>query len=234
MLGETEKKLLPNYRDLLGKGILVRFDSDAEITVAKETFDALSDSIKSHLEAFHESHPTLEGVSAKELSAKVDYGIPAKLTNRLLAKLEKEKQVKRRGDIVSLVGHQASLQGELEDLGLLLLASIADGRFTPPTFKELVQKAGGNQKKARQVLDLLANEKRIVRISENLYYGTEALDELKAAVQNHLASKGEMDAQAFKDISGTSRKYAIPLLEYFDSIKLTLRVGDKRVARKSG
>jgi selenocysteine-specific elongation factor len=234
LLGDTEKKLLPIYRDLLGKGILIRYDTDAEIAVAKETFDSLSDSIHTFLQGFHESNPTLEGVSAKEISAKVEYGIPAKLTNRLLAKLEKEKQIKRKGDIISLAGHQASLKGDMEKLGLELLAVISDGRYQPPTFKELADRAKGNQKMARQVLDLLANENRIVRISENLYFSAESIDELKTAVQNHLDTHGELDAQAFKDISGTSRKYAIPLLEYFDSIKLTLRVGDKRVARKSG
>jgi selenocysteine-specific elongation factor len=64
-----------------------------------------------------------------------------------------------------------------------------------------------------------------------LYYHAKCLADLKEKMVSHLTSNGEIDAQAFKAMTGLSRKFSIPLLEYFDKLKLTIRIGDKRVLR---
>ena len=231
LLGSTEKVLTPIYRDLLGKGIVIRYDAENDIAISASIFNEVNDSVMDYLDSFHNSNPTTEGISRIELADKVHYGIPGKLLNRILAKLEKEKLVKRKDDLVSLADHKASLKGEFEKFGLKILGAIVDGGFMPPTLKELVEIIGGDKGVAKKVLDVLIRENRVVRISENLYYDSATLKTLIQKLKDYISQHNQIDAQGFKEISGTSRKYSIPLLEYFDSVKITLRVGDKRILR---
>jgi selenocysteine-specific elongation factor len=71
-----------------------------------------------------------------------------------------------------------------------------------------------------------------VKISEDLYYHAETIAELRDRLVNRIRERGDIDAQGSKELSGLSRKFSIPLLEYFDRIKITLRIGDKRVLRE--
>jgi selenocysteine-specific elongation factor len=71
----------------------------------------------------------------------------------------------------------------------------------------------------------------LTRVKDDLYYHTPALEELKAKLVAHLEEKGRTNAQEFKELTGLSRKYLIPLLEHFDAVGLTMRVGDERVLR---
>ena len=85
----------------------------------------------------------------------------------------------------------------------------------------------------QQVMDLLLRQGVLVKVNESLIFHKEALNALADKMTTFMLKEGEIDAPRFKDLTGLSRKFSIPLLEYFDKIKLTIRVGDKRVLRKS-
>lgn len=229
----TANSLLSIYRKYLSKGDLIRYDSDEDIAVSKETYDYIIAAILDYLKRFHKSNPTLEGVNNRVLAKMVDWGIPIKLLARTLTALEKKEKIKRKDDLVSIFDHKAHLQGELESLGSKIIEAIRVGDFSPPTLKELVEIVGNDNKKTLQILDLLEGENKIIRVSETLYYEKNSLDKLTEKLMEFLSKNDSIDAQQFKELTQTSRKYAIPLLEYFDSIRVTLRVGDNRTARKT-
>ena len=233
LLGATEKELLGVYRDLTAKGQIVRFDQEENSAISQETYEKVTGAVLAYLEKYHQDRPTQEGISRQELASKVEWGVPIKLLARVLTGLEKNNQVKRSDDLVSLYGHKASLKGGLETLGKTYLSALEMGGSSPPTFKELVALADGDKTAARQVLDLLTNDKKIVRISADLYYEAGALNSIVEKLRDYLKEHEQIDAGGFKELSGTSRKYSIPLLEYFDAARITIRVGDKRVARKT-
>ena len=78
----------------------------------------------------------------------------------------------------------------------------------------------------------MTDDDQLIKISEDLYFYKPSMDTLKEKLVAHLIKKGEVDMPAFKDLTGLSRKFSIPLLEYFDRIKVTIRVGDKRILRE--
>lgn len=84
----------------------------------------------------------------------------------------------------------------------------------------------------RQVINLLLQDKQLLKISESLYFDADQIDRLAQQVTKFIREHGEIDAPRFKELTGLTRKFSIPLMEYFDRIKLTLRIGDKRVLRK--
>ena len=106
------------------------------------------------------------------------------------------------------------------------------GKLQPPTVKEVAAELGVSENELKPVLQVLTKEGTLVKVKEDLYFHRQALEELEQKTVVHLQQNKELTPAQFKDISQVSRKFAIPLLEYFDGKKLTMRVGDKRVLRK--
>ena len=88
------------------------------------------------------------------------------------------------------------------------------------------------EKQLREQLARLTREGQAIRVAGDLYYAPEPLLRLRGQLQLYLEERGEITPAEFRDLSGLSRKFMIPLLEYFDSIKLTIRIGDIRRLRK--
>jgi selenocysteine-specific elongation factor len=90
-----------------------------------------------------------------------------------------------------------------------------------------------SEQQIRQIIELLLQKKTLIKINESLFFHADELDRLAGQVTDFISREGEIDAPRFKEMTGLTRKFSIPLLEYFDKIKLTIRVGDKRILRKS-
>jgi selenocysteine-specific elongation factor len=86
----------------------------------------------------------------------------------------------------------------------------------------------------QQILQVLIDECKLIRLKDNIVYHREALEEAQNRLVACLTEKKEITAAEFRDLLGITRKHAIPLLEYFDTVRVTLRVGDKRVLRSQG
>jgi selenocysteine-specific elongation factor len=88
------------------------------------------------------------------------------------------------------------------------------------------------ENQVKEVIDLQLREGKLVKISESLYYSKKTIEQLMASVEEYIRREGEIDAPGFKNLTGLTRKFSIPILEYLDRIKLTIRIGDKRILRK--
>jgi selenocysteine-specific elongation factor len=111
-----------------------------------------------------------------------------------------------------------------------LEAIYAKSGLQPPYFKELKEEFPGNT--AKEVLDVMVKEGRLLKVKEDLYFDRNAVDALEEKLIAFLKNHGEITTPQFKEMTGTSRKYTIPLIEYFDLSQITVRVGDSRVLRK--
>lgn len=98
-----------------------------------------------------------------------------------------------------------------------------------PALKDVLAGVKVDKARAQKIVTLLLRDKVLIKISEDLVFHRDALNELRQRVQAQKASTPKMDVARFKDMTGVSRKYAIPLLEYLDRERVTRRVGDERV-----
>ena len=105
---------------------------------------------------------------------------------------------------------------------------LGDQPLAPPDLKEVEKQAGVPHSRLSEVIRLLEREGSVVRITTDMYFLASSIEQLRATLVRFLGEKGEMNAAAFRDLIGSSRKYTIPLLEYFDRIGLTIRIGDIR------
>jgi selenocysteine-specific elongation factor len=158
--------------------------------------------------------------------------VDARLFNHLLSLLTEEKKIALEKETVRLASYSISLKEEEKDLRKKIIVLFSRGQLQPPTVKEVLAELGIAENELKPVLQLLTKENVLVKVKEDLYFHRQALEELEGKVVQYLRENKEMAAPQFKDLSQVSRKFAIPLLEHFDSKKLTMRIGDKRVLRK--
>jgi selenocysteine-specific elongation factor len=223
------KKILNN--PISARKILV-VDSDKQRMITEEVYLQLNWEAKKIIAAFHLENPMLDGISKEELRSRLYNGLDPRLFQLLLANLVKEGAVVQEQAIIRATSHEVSLQADAETLKNAMESFYLQAGLSPPTLKELMEQfALYKPQMVKEVLALLVRDAILLKISEDLYYYHRLLGELKEKMLQHLEKNGEIDAQAFKAMTGLSRKFSSPLLEYFDKLKLTIRVGDKRVLR---
>lgn len=208
-------------------------ESDRQRMIATDTFAALADKMQRLLAAFHQDNPMLPGLSKEELRTRLDPGLDQRLFQMLLADQSKKNQVAVDESLIRLATHEVSLKEDAQSLRQEMTEYYRKAGLNTPTVKELVEHFSGNSASlVREVLAVLVREQLIVKVSEDLYFHADVLAELEQRLVAFIKKEGEIDAPRFKDLTGLTRKFSIPLLEHFDKVKVTIRVGDKRVLRE--
>ena len=126
--------------------------------------------------------------------------------------------------------HQVTLAQDQEEVRHQIEKIYLKGRLQPPYFRQIKDRFSGNT--AKDVLEVMVKDGVLIKVKEDLYFHKKAIEDLKNELVAFLKENGEISTPQFKDMTGASRKYTIPLIEHFDKSQLTVRVGDNRVLRK--
>ena len=237
--------------ELVKKGTLLKFSIEGKnVIFHKSHVVSLKDRILDVLRKFHRENPLKTGIDETHLKTLVAAGFtpaPNTLKARIgerhqkpsfskdihplllavsLSVLKNEKAIKITDNKFSLVGFQIQVskqEGGVADKieGLFLTAG-----FTPPSMEEVCTKYGSSSK---TIIPLLIEQKRLVEIEKGLCFHTGVLEKLKENIKEYIQKQGTVSVAQFRDLTKTSRKYAVPLLEYFDAIHFTKRTGDVRI-----
>ena len=143
----------------------------------------------------------------------------------------KSGQIAQEENTVRLSDHRVSLGADQADIRKKMLDIYQKGGLQPPYFREVPGMLDADPNHTKDVLMLLVEEGHIVKTKDDLYFHVAAITELKNRLVDFLKSKEEITTPQFKEMTAASRKYVIPLIEYFDASKVTLRVGDSRKLR---
>lgn len=180
---------------------------------------------------YHKDNPLKPGLEKEELKGALRMRLSPKVLNLVVDGLVKRKQLEPEGTRLRLPSFKAAAGKDQSAIKDKIVDIVRKGGSQPPTREDLPALLGITEKDARDLLKLLAQENRIVRINDSLYLFSDTLESIRADLKKHLEEKKELTMGEFRDLAKTSRKFAVPLMEYFDSQKLTQRVGDKRVLR---
>lgn len=240
-LGFSQLKIMTNLGDgpltktiqaLLSNRTILLADKEQQLYVHQDTTADLVDSITETLAAYHKAHPLKSGMPREELKSKLPPSLGAKLFGLVLRQMEKDENIAVEDKTVRLFSHTVSLGGDQKDIREKILKAYEESGLTPPYFKELAKSLNVDPKRAHDVLMHLVSEGDIVRIKDDLFYYNASLSALKERLVAYLQENGEISTPQFKDLTGASRKFVIPLIEYFDTVNVTIRVGDIRKLRK--
>jgi selenocysteine-specific elongation factor len=173
---------------------------------------------------FHRSNPLVNGLSKEELRGKQLRGGPPGLLDALLAM---SKTITSDAEIVRLASHKIALKQDEEEASAKIENAFRAAALSVPSVQEVLAKSGLEPSRARSILQLLLRDKKLVRISDELVFHSSALQSLKLLLAKRKGQK--FAVPEFKDWTGVSRKYAIPLLEFLDREHVTRREGDIRI-----
>jgi selenocysteine-specific elongation factor len=227
-----EKQLNALMQNLLSGRIAILVDRDQRVYLHGDNFDKYKALAKNYLKDYHDRFPIKGGMPKEELKSKFHRASEGKLFTMAINQLVKESEVVTEEETIRLSEHKVSLAVDQEDLRNKIQRIYLESGLMPPYFKDVIKKLNVNPEPAKQVLQFLIDTNILVKVKEELYYHKENLTQLKSRLVDFLIQNREISTPQFKDMTGASRKYVIPLIEYFDASNVTIRVGDLRQLRK--
>ncbi len=185
--------------------------------------------IRKAIEDFHAANPLLPGIPKQELRGRLKNS-SGEIFQTALNDLLDARAIAFSGDLVQRAGREIALSPEETRAKELIEREFADAGLTVPSFASVLAKLPVESRRAQKILQILLREKVLVKVAEDLVFHQIAVEKLRETLGKYRKERGpRLPIGAFKEITGVSRKYAIPLLEYLDREHLTRRVGDERV-----
>jgi len=197
------------------------------VLVAPEAFTEAKSEVLQDLKNFHDANPLVAGMSKEELRDRVNLG--PEVFYSVLEKLATEKKLQVAGELVHLPGRGVVMKDEEAESKKTIEQAFASAGLKVPSLKEVLADLKVDKIRAQKIVTLLLRDKVLIKISEELVFHQSALLDLRQRITALRASTPKIDVARFKDMTGVSRKYAIPLLEYLDRERVTRRVGDERI-----
>jgi selenocysteine-specific elongation factor len=182
------------------------------------------------LEDFHRAKPLAEGMAKETLKKQLLPDWDPRLADIFMDSLFESGTVEGEGKTVRLPGATAAVTAEEQATLDGILSEIEGSPAAPPTVSEVAAASGRSRQTLGELLGIAEKQGRLVRVSPELYFSKSAIDDIEGKLRSAIGPDGITVSQ-FRDVVGTSRKYALPLLEYFDRKRVTVRIGDVRKLR---
>ena len=212
---------------LIKKGTLFKFNVDGKSVIFhKDIISSLKNQVLNVLRVFHKENPLKIGIEENYLKTILGKNADLLLITASLNTLMKEKAIKVTDNKLSLIDFRIEVSTKDKGMADKVEEFFIKASYTPPSTEEIFQKYGVV---CKSVIPLLLEQKRLIRLGNDLYFHTTAISKLKEMTKDYIGKHGSITVAQFRDITKTSRKYAVPLLEYFDAIHFTKRTGDVRI-----
>ncbi len=192
--------------------------------VDRAWFQSTRDRLAKAVRDFHAKNPLLPGIAKQDLRSRELPECPPPLLDALIADA---KDLVPEGETVRTRSHKVVLKEDEEHARAAIERAFEDAGLAVPAMADVLAKSGVEPARARSLLQILLREKRLVRVGDDLVFHRSAIESLRTLLAARKAQR--FNVGAFKDWTGISRKYAIPLLEFLDREKVTRREGDERV-----
>jgi selenocysteine-specific elongation factor len=198
-----------------------------DVLIAMPTLKRIAGELFTAVESFHTANPLAVGMSKQELWEKS--GLDRELFVGALDTLIAAKKLAISAEQVHLAGHRVLMKDDEAESKKQIEEAFATAGVKVPALKEVLAGLKIDLPRAQKIVTLLLRDKVLIKISEDLVFHRETLEELKHQVSEWKSKSPKIDVSRFKDLVGVSRKYAIPLLEYLDREHVTRRAGDERI-----
>jgi selenocysteine-specific elongation factor len=227
LLGKNEPGIDNILDNLKQKG---KVKSVGKILIHSDKFNTFKDMLRTYMEDFHTKNPLKVGLSKEELRTRLPK-VESSIFQAALDQQINQGLLEVDKDKVKLKGVSQANNMDISAFEEKLIKSLYGYGLTPPGIKELSSELNQPEKHLKDIMERLIYEGKIVKIKGDMYFHRDIIEDIKQKVTAYLKEKKEMAPADFKTIFDISRKYTIPVLEYLDEIKLTIRSGDKRVLR---
>ncbi|MGM0410380.1 MAG: selenocysteine-specific translation elongation factor [Bacillota bacterium] len=236
ILAKNTNISLKNINDIIE--ILIKKNKIIELSngneksyLHKENYDKLKEEIFDLLKEYHEKYSLRLGFPKEELREKISFVLNKKEFDQILKNLEIKNKIKIREAKIALNNFEIEYNSKQRKIKNELI-KIFENNFMPPTIDQLNSELKYNEDEILEVFNVLVNKGLFVKIAHKLYFHKNQIDKAKELLINYLKENESIELSEFRDLLESSRKYALPLLEYFDQKKFLIRDGDKRKLNK--
>lgn len=221
------------YRQLVTDGVVEEIVVSQTRTwrLHRDQAEAIRARIERVMESLHEKNPLMLAFEVSRVQSRFDYLQDSALFSALLDDLVQSKRVRRVGAGVALAGHGPQLSKNEVKLFDEILEMFQAAGVETPTPKEIEKQVPKNKDSVGKLIDLAAAQGELIKVSGDYFLHKQVEEELRSQLRALLADGGQKTTSELREALGTTRKYAIPLFEYFDRVGLTKRTGDARGLR---
>lgn len=225
----VEAELISILNELKNQKKIISLNNN-QIFISAEKFRQYTEKAEVMLTAYHQRYPLRSGMQKEELRSKLDgVVITQKIFNLIVDEWGNQNTFTPYEDKISLKNFKPKPSIEQQEILDKIQQLLAQDLFQPPTKKELFSQIGLTEELIEEYLLYLITDKKIIKISEEIYLHTNTITKIKEITKCLYQEKGEIQLGEVRNITNSSRKYVLPILEYLDQIKFTKRIGDKRV-----
>ena len=213
------EQLLPEYT-----GSISRY---GDVLVSNPVLASLEVCCVEWLTEFHRANPLSQGMSREELRAKT--GAAPEVFGALLARLADCGKIEVTREFVRLAGRGVAMKNEEAESHRQIEQAFVSAGLKVPALKDVLAGVKVDRTRAQKIVTLLLRDRVLVKLADDLVFHRDALAALRAVIAAQKSKSPKIDVAKFKELTGVSRKYAIPLLEWLDRERVTRRVGDERI-----
>lgn len=211
-------------------GVVREVSQEPLVLFSGKVFEDTKQKIVQRVDRFQKENPLVPGMAREDLRASLGRRVRPETFRAALADLATRKTLDLQGEIVKRAGSGIELLPKEARAKEQIEAAFASAGLAVPAVKDVLSKLAVEPRRAEKLLQILLREKSLVRVSPDLIFHRDALQQMKEKLAQYKEAKAErISVPAFKDLTGITRKYAIPLLEYLDRERVTRRAGDERV-----
>src|SRR6056297_1033531 len=213
---------------MVNEGEIIEFSTtNIKTYLHKKTYDSIKEEILAMLENFHQNYSLRPGYPKEELRKTISLNLSKKEFDYLLSQLEEREKIKLKGAKIALNDFEIDYNTEEEEIKNKII-KIFEDNYMPPTKDDLSVEFNNDQEKILEVFQSLINKDIIIKVAHNIYFHKQTIDKAEKLLKNYLSKNETIELSEFRDILNSSRKYALPLLEYFDQKDFIIRKEDKR------
>jgi selenocysteine-specific elongation factor len=230
-LGNMDVKTFDDIiENLKNKNLAVEFKLGEESFYAnKKYMNIMGEELLKLLSLYHHKNPLKAGMSKEEIKSKLFEGVKPKLSDAIFSYYQENGYITILNQFIARQDFKVTFTETQERIKGLLLSRFADNKYNPPKLSDMVDELSYDRNQIQMVYNALVDMGQLVKLEEDIAFTKEAYEEAVSLLKDYILNNGSIQLGQFRDLLGTSRKYAMALLDSFDQAKITKRVEDKRI-----
>ncbi len=200
--------------------------------ISQTKMDNINEIIEENLRKYHSKYPLRSGYPKEDMRSKYFSNLNSKVFNAILKLLEEQNDLIIKGNEISLVTHHPT-PGEEERRVIDYMLDVFNRQlFNPPSLEDIKTHLAVNDAIMTEAISYLINQGHLIKVDGENYFSSAAIEEGKTILEEYFREEQELSLATARDLLKTSRKYTLPLVEYYDKIRFTRRIGDMRIKAK--
>ena len=199
------------------------------IVISAPLFKELSTRTVNEVKRYHQANPLVQGISREELKTRIFADAPNLVFQAAVDQLVADKKIAGAQDVIHEFGRKVTLKTDEEAMRSQIIGRLRSAGLQAPGLEELIGGLKIDKNTARKLIQLMVKEDVLVKVTEEMFIDRIVIEKMISGIRSMKTKNPKLGVGEFKELTGVSRKYAIPLLEYLDRQRITRRVGEDRL-----